>query len=421
MTPRRTFKVIQPRRIEQVTQSTDAGASPIDVALTATSAVETARLLETGPVHRGVLPNGIPVWLVVGHAEALAALNEPLLSLATNSGEMGGGDLAPEILAGMSSSLLNSDPPDHTRLRRLVSSVFTARRIEAMRPWISGLTDSLIDVFADRGEADLVAELATPLPIQVICELLGIPHADRGAFREWSNAFVAGVGSSHYPVAQVTEFVLYLRELVARKRTEPDDGLLSALIQARDEQQVLSEDELTSLIFLLIIAGHDTTLSLVGNGLFLLLTHPEQAAQLRAAPGRIADAVEEFLRLETPVPLSTFRIATGRVELGGAVLEPGDIVIVDFQAANRDASMFPDPAGLDLHRAAGRHLAFGHGIHYCLGAPLARLEGELAIGAMLRRFPDLRLAIPAEKVPRRAGMFMHGLESLPVRLGREDS
>ena len=393
---------------------TDAAA--VDIISTVADLEELARLRESGPVHRAVLPGGLEFWLVLRHAEALAALNDPRVSVGATIGMADGGMLSPEIRAAMFTSLMAADPPDHTRLRRLVSSVFTARRVEGMRPWIEEATEHLIDAFADRDEADLMAELAAPLPILVICELLGIPEADRSNFRDWSNACISGMGTPQFPVEKATEFVHYLRDLVARKRTEPDGALLSALIQSRDAAEALSDDELTSTVFLLILAGHDTTLSLIGSGLLLLMNHPDQAAELRADPQKVPRAIEEFLRFESPVPMGTFRLATEPFEIGGTRIEAGDMLMVCLQSANRDESVFGRPGSLDTARAEARHLAFGHGIHFCLGAQLARLEAEVAINAMLRRFPDLRLATPNEMIPWRGGLFVHGPISMPAHL-----
>jgi cytochrome P450 len=391
-------------------------SSVVDIVRTVADSGELARLRESGPVHRAVLPGGPEFWLVLGHGEVLAALSDPRLSVGGTLGMADGGLLSPDIRAAMFTSLMASDPPDHTRLRRLVSSVFTARRVEGMRAWIGEAADRLIDAFADHPEADLMAELAAPLPILVICELLGIPEADRSKFRAWSDACISGMGTPQFPVGQATEFVHYLRDLVARKRQEPDGALLSALIQARDDDEALSEDELTSTVFLLILAGHDTTLSLIGSGLLLLMTHPEQADRLRADPQEVPRAVEEFLRFESPVPMGTFRVAAEPFDLGGTRIEAGDMLMVCLQSANRDESAFTQADRLDTARAEARHLAFGHGIHFCLGAQLARLEGDVAISAMLRRFPDLALATTAESIPWRAGLFVHGPITVPARL-----
>jgi cytochrome P450 len=375
-------------------------------------------LLKQGPVHPAVLPNGLPVWLIVGYDEAIAALNDQRLSVAAMmaAGALDGGRLSPDMRDALLGSLTNVDPPDHTRLRRLVSSVFTARRVEAMRPWISQLTGELIDGFAQDDQVDLMAEFAAPLPILVITELLGIPEADRPQLRALSRTVISGLGSADFPVQDAIDFVEYLRGLVARRRDDPDEALISALIRARDEGGALSENELTAMIFLMIIAGHDTTVSLIGNGVYLLMAEPDRAARLREDPSLLPAAIEEFLRLESPVPAANFRAAIDSFEIGGTRISAGDLVAISLQVANRDDSQFSDPSRFDPARAEGRQLAFGHGTHFCLGAPLARLEGELAIGALLKRFPELRLAVPAADLTWSQASFVHRLETLPLLL-----
>ena len=377
-----------------------------------------AALRANGPVHRVLMPTGMPAWLVVGHQEATAALNDNRLSVAAmmEAGVLDGGKLTVEQRHALLKGLTNVDPPDHTRLRRLVSKVFTARRIEAMRPWISELTDDLIEKFADSSQVELMEQLATPLPMLVICELLGIPESDRTRFRAWSRAVISGLGFPDFPVADAVEFTAYLRHLIAEKRQRPDNGLISAMIQARDEGDALTEDELTSMATLMIIAGHDTTLGLIGNGMYRLMTEPDQAEKLRAEPGLLPGAIEEFLRLESPVPVANIRAALQPIDFGATRVEPGELVIIGLQAGNRDDAEFAAPDQLDLTRSSGRHLAFGQGIHYCLGAPLARLEGELAIGALLRRFPNLRLAVPATELRWKQALFVHRLDTLTLDL-----
>jgi cytochrome P450 len=378
----------------------------------------TAELQKRGPVHRATLPNGMPVWLVIGYDEAVAALNDRRLSAAAMlaAGALDGGKLSPDLRDALLRSLTNVDPPDHTRLRRLVSSVFTARRVEAMRPWVTRLTGELIDGFAQGDRVDLMAEFAAPLPILVISELLGIPDADRPRVRDWSRTIISGLGSPDFPVAAATQFVDYLRDLIAHRREQPDDALISGLIRARDENDALSANELTATIFLMIVAGHDTTLSLIGNGVHRLMTRPDQAARLREDPGLLPPAIEEFLRLESPVPVANFRAAVESFDISGTRISAGDLVAIGLQAANRDPSQFPEPSRLDPTRSQGRHLAFGHGMHFCLGAPLARLEGELAIGTLLRRFPALRLAVPAAELTWSRTTFMNRLDGLPLLL-----
>jgi cytochrome P450 len=378
-----------------------------------------AGLRARGPVHRVLMPTGMSAWLVVGHQEATAALSDNRLSVAAmmEAGVLDGGKLTVEQRHALLKGLTNVDPPDHTRLRRLVSKVFTARRIEAMRPWISQLTDDLIEKFADSSQVELMEQLATPLPMLVICELLGIPEQDRTRFRALSRAVISGLGSPDFPVDEAVEFTTYLRRLIAEKRERPDDGLISAMIQARDEGDALTEDELTSMATLMIIAGHDTTLGLIGSGMYRLMTEPNQAEKLRAEPSLLPGAIDEFLRLESPVPVANIRAALSPIDFGATRVEPGELVIIGLQAGNRDEAEFAAPDRFDMTRASGRHLAFGQGIHYCLGAPLARLEGELAIGALLRRFPKLRLAVPATELRWNQALFVHRLDTLTLALG----
>jgi cytochrome P450 len=371
-----------------------------------------------GPVHRVKMPNGALVWLVVGYEEAVAALSDPRLSVAAMmaSGMLDGGRLTPDLRDALLKGLTNSDPPDHTRLRRLVSSVFTMRRVEAMRPWITALTDELANQFAQHDEVDLMAQFAAPLPMLVISELLGIPESDRPRFQAWSRSLISGFGKPDFPVEAATDHVAYLRDLIAHKINHPDDGLISALIRAKDEDGALSTDELTAMITLMILAGHDTTLSLIGNGLYLLMKKPDFAARLRADPSLLPAAIEEFLRLEGPVPVANFRAAVESFDIQGVHIAAGDLVAISLQSANRDETTFPDAAEFDPGRSGRRHLAFGHGVHYCLGAPLARLEGEVAIGLLLRRFPKLRLAVAPDDLTWSEAVFVHRLDRLPLRL-----
>jgi cytochrome P450 len=316
--------------------------------------------------------------------------------------------------------MLNADPPDHTRLRRLVSTGFTARRVERLEPRIATITAELLDDMAGRTEVDLVDAFAFPLPIQVICELLGIPVADRDSFRTWSNTIVSG-GLIADPArmeqvrAAIGQLVGYIRNLLVDKRSRPADDLLSALLDPPEDTDRLTEDELVSMVFLMLIAGHETTVNLIANGVYLLLTHPDQLEQVRADPSLLAGAVEEFLRYESPVQTSTFRVTTEPVVYAGVEIPEGEPVLISLLAANRDDKVFTDADQLDVARKEAGHIAFGYGIHFCLGAALARLEGRIAIGALLTRFPHLRLAAPVEDLRWRPGMLIRGLAELPVR------
>ncbi|MGH3900745.1 MAG: cytochrome P450 family protein [Pseudonocardiaceae bacterium] len=377
-----------------------------------------AELAAAGPVHHIVLPTGEPAWLITGYDEARHALHDPrLIKSAATMAAIGRDLLAPEVFAAMTQHMLNSNPPDHTRLRRLVTAAFTRRRVEQLAPRIQQITDELLDAVTDSAQVDLIDSFAYPLPLTVICELLGVPVDHRTEFRDWSYIVVTGVmaGSDVY-VAAVTAMVGYLRELVEAKRAAPADDLLSALIVVRDGEDRLSEDELISMVFLLLIAGHETTVNLIGNGVLALLTHPEQLALLRSQPDRLPAAVEELLRFDGPLQVALARWTAEPVDIGGVTIPAGEIVIPGLLAANRDPACTAYPDTLDITRTDNPHVAFGHGIHHCLGAALARLEGRIALSTLLARFPRLRLAKPAEQLTWRPNVLMNGLATLPVAL-----
>jgi cytochrome P450 len=358
-----------------------------------------AEVRQLGPVHHITLADGHEAWLVMGHEEARLVLKDPRISkdmraaLATEGGVVAEGLPGPEFARHM----LAVDPPDHTRLRRLVSSAFSMRRVEDLRPRIQAIADDLLDALAARdpeASTDLVAAFAFPLPFTVICELLGVPEDERSSLgRGLVAMLVPTLTPADFAQAKKASdaVVSQLRQLVVAKHDAPGDDLVSALIAARDGDERLDTQELLSTIFQLIVAGHDTTTSFIGNAVVALLGDPTQIAKMRDEPDRIPAAVEELLRYDAPVPHSTFRYALEPIEIGGHTIPAGAQVIVCLAAANRDSSRFAEPDVLDLERAEGRHLAFGHGIHHCLGAPLARLEGQLALGSLLQRFPRLRL------------------------------
>jgi cytochrome P450 len=317
--------------------------------------------------------------------------------------------------------MLSSDPPDHTRLRRLVSAGFTARRIERLEPRITEIAEHLLDQMAGSVEVDLIDRYAFALPVQVIGELLGVPHEDRDAFRGWSTAIVEGSLSNDQARTQrmqtsLRDLAAYIRGLLARIRQSPADDLLSALLAVRDSGDRLTEDELVSMVFLMLVAGHETTMNLIGTGVFLLLTHPDQRRRLDEDPSLLPNAIEEFLRYESPVQTSTYRVTTEAVELAGVEIPAREPVLISLLSANRDGRRFDDPHRLDLARQDVGHLAFGHGIHFCLGAALARLEGRIAIEALLRRYPDLHLRVAVADLDWRPGLLVRGLSSLPVGL-----
>jgi hypothetical protein len=365
------------------------------------------------PVCRVDLADG-PVWLVTRYDDVRAALADPRLS--KNWRHL----LPPEAGAAVpveQEPMLMRDPPDHTRLRKLVSRSFTARRIAALRPRVAAIADELLDAVPVDAPFDLVERYAFPLPVQVICELLGVPAADRDRFGAWSRVLIDQSSPEEAQEADA-QLQAYLTELIARKRAEPDEALLSALIRvADDDGDRLSERELVSMATLLLIAGHETTTNLLGNAVLALLTRPDQLALLRARPELLPRAVEELLRFDGPVWNATFRFTTEDVELSGVTIPAASAVQLTLGSANRDDARFPDAAELRVDRDAGGHLAFGHGIHYCLGAPLARIEGEVALGALLARFPRWEAATDPAGLVFRRSTLIRGLQALPVRMG----
>ncbi|MGW1772712.1 cytochrome P450 family protein [Streptomyces sp. NPDC002104] len=374
------------------------------------------RMRAQGPVHRIVLTAGDPgpSWMIVGHEEARRALNHPALSKDWRAS----GSFADAELSAVNSNMLESDPPHHTRLRRLVSREFTARRMEGMRARIQQITDELLDAMAARPEhgGDLIDALAFPLPMTVICELLGVPDLDRARFRYWSNEIVSPT-SAEANAAANREMGAYLVELIGAKSKDPGEDLLSALIRTSDEDgDSLSSDEVIGMAFLLLVAGHETTVNLIANGVRALLAHPAQLAALRAdLDGLLDGAVEEMLRYDGPVQHTTFRYAREPFDVGGTTIPAGATVFVSLGGADRDPARFADPGAFDIGRAPQGHLAFGHGIHFCIGAPLARMEGRIAIRSLLERFPDLAEDPEAGPPAWLPGSLMHGVSRLPLR------
>jgi cytochrome P450 PksS len=320
-------------------------------------------------------------------------------------------------LSLINQDMLSQDPPNHTRLRALVGKAFTPRLVERLRPRIQQLAAESLDRIAPLGKADLIEDYAFPIPITVIAELLGVPVEDRDRFRSWSNAFISApptAESIERLASAVEDYVEYFRRLFELRRREPQDDLISALVRVEQDGDRLSEPELFSMASLMLIAGHETTVNLIGNGTLALLQHPDQLERLRREPELIRSAIEELLRHSGPVEAATERYAAEDIEIGGVTIRRGELVHVMLSSANRDGSRFVDPDEVDLTRDTRQHLAFGHGIHYCVGAALARLEGQVAIGALIQRFPSLRLMVPPEELVWRPGIVIRGLAHLPV-------
>ncbi|MFF9508699.1 cytochrome P450 [Streptomyces sp. NPDC014724] len=368
------------------------------------------KLRATGPVHTVRTDDFDRVWLVVGYDEGRAVLADQRFGKEWQ-GLVDRPDGHDPIFANM----LELDAPHHTRLRKLVTREFTARRVEALRPRVQQITDELLDAMVPAGRADLVDALAFPLPMTVICELIGVPDLDRNAFRRLSNSIVTPATPEQEREA-VAAMGAYLGELIEDKRCSPGDDLMSALVKARDEEgDGLSPDELVGMAFLLLVAGHETTVNLISNGVRALLDHPDQLAVLRADFDLIDGAVEEMLRYDGPVETATFRFPREAVRVGRRVIPAGEPVLVSLAGADRDAGRYPEADRFDIRRDAQGHLAFGHGIHFCLGAPLARMEGRIAIRSLLERCPGLVRDTDGGEPDWLPGMLIRGVRGLPVR------
>ena len=369
-------------------------------------------------------PGGPSAWMVTRLEEAVQVLKNQLftvdpLTISSNDDQpssprgLGGGGVLGGLLGH---SMIAVDEPDHRRLRSLVSKAFTPKYIQSLRPGIQQIADDLLDRVQDQGHMDLVMEYAFPLPITVISNMLGVPSDGRALIREWSELFSGGGSARQDPsrVLITQTFATYLSQLIAEKRARPQEDLISQLVQIEEAGDRLDEDELLSMIALLIFAGHETTSNLIGNGMLMLFDNPAQFQRLKADLSLVPTAVEEFLRYNGPVLSPAPRYATEEVTLGGQHIQKGDMVLTMLGSANHDESQFTQPEELDIARSLNRHVAFGHGIHACLGAPLARLEGDIAFTTLLRRLPGLRLAMPRDAVTWRGGFALHSITSLSV-------
>lgn len=372
-------------------------------------------LRATDPITRVQLPFGEPCWLLTRYDDVRSMLADPRFSRAATIGTDVGrmSEFFP-----IEDSILGMDAPEHTRIRRLVSATFTARRMQALRGRAQEVVDDLLDAMADAPQpVDLVQAVALPLPITMICELLGVPFDDRERFHGWANIFMTSSGFSVEELLDAHgQLTGYLADLIARRRVQPTDDILGALVAARDDDDsVITEGELVSLAMAILVAGYETTANQLGKFVLCLLDTPEQLAILRARPDLTANAVEELMRF---IPLSAGAqiayLATEDVELGGVLIRAGESVIASTASANRDEAAFPHADRLDVERSDIFQLGFGHGAHFCLGAHLARVELQVALESLLRRFPDLRLAVPAGDVPWKDGSAVWGLEALPV-------
>ncbi|WP_405493387.1 cytochrome P450 [Streptomyces sp. NBC_00096] len=388
--------------------------APEGVDVTADPYPAFAALREKSSVHRIHAPGSGDVWLVLGRDEVRAGLTDPRLRNDIRHSSTWDSDGGHAIGLNM----LQVDAPQHTRLRSLVAREFTAGRVDALQPRVQRIADELLDALPEAGTADLVAGYALPLPLTVICELLGVPTTDQGLFHDWSAELVAPT-SPAAAAAAGGEMAAYFASLIAAKAGDPGQDLMSALVRASSEEGGLSPEELLGMAFLLLVAGHETTVNLISGGLLNLLRHPDQLAALRADPSLIDGAVEEMLRHDGPVTVAAFRHAAEPLEIDGVHIPAGDTVMLSLAAASRDPRHFPDPDRFDIRRPARGHLAFGHGIHHCLGAPLARVEGRTALTTLLRRLPDLALDADPGSLVRRPHAMLRGVAALPARWTRQ--
>jgi cytochrome P450 PksS len=380
------------------------------------------RMREDAPVCRVRFGRWFLAWLVTRYADVLAVLRDERFTKnphqAKLAGARGNEMRLLQITTPITRNLLSLDPPDHTRLRALVQKAFTAGLVENMRTRMESVAEELLDRAAGQGRMrmDVVRDYALPLPMTIITEMLGVPLADRERFRRWADAIidVSGVPQALWAAINGLRFLRYNRRLIRSRRKNPANDLLTSLIAAEETGQKLDESELLNMIFILLIAGYETTVNLIGNGTLTLLEHPAEMAKLLSEPSRMPSAVEELLRHESPVELATPRWTLCDVTLAGMTIPKGSLVWAGIASANRDPQQFEHPDALDLSREPNRHLSFGQGIHYCVGSPLARLEAQIAFTTLLGRFPHLRLAEPRKALRWRKSPVLRGLEALPV-------
>jgi cytochrome P450 PksS len=378
-----------------------------------------ARMRQEAPVARILSPTQhVPMWIVSRYRDTQELLRDARFT--KDRYKLADEDrlryFRVEEIGQIDKHMLNSDPPVHTRLRALVSQAFTARRVEALRPRISAISQQLLEAFPPGQSVDLLEAFAFPLPITVIAELLGVPAEDQPRFREWTTTLLSPPRSNNLEPLRKTAVQLqqYFQGFLARRRAEPRDDLTSALLSAEEHGERLTAVELTSMVFLLMVAGHETTVNLITNGVWALLRHPDQLERLRAEPALIESAVEEMLRYCGPVRHTTSRFALQDTEFLGQTIPAGEMIMASLLSANHDPEQFAEPERFDITRTPNRHLSFGSGTHFCLGAPLARLEAMIAIHLLLEHLPRLRLAVDPSTLRWRTGLLIHGLEQLPV-------
>ncbi|HEX6292827.1 MAG TPA: cytochrome P450 [Herpetosiphonaceae bacterium] len=373
------------------------------------------------PVSKARMGRLINMYVLARYDDALSMLKDKrfVRNRSTATGKARRTPIPlPKVFSAMAKSMIIEDEPEHRRLRNLVHQAFTPRTVANLEGRIESLAHELLDTAERQGTVDLLDAYAQPIPVTVIAEMLGIPEADRAAFRQWTGVFTRSlsVRNMFRLYLDVRAIIGFMRDLIARRRADPRDDLLTALIQAEDEGQQLSEDELVSMVVLLLLAGYETTINLIANGTRTLLTHPDQLALLREQPALIGSAVEEILRFDSPVASTKPNYTVEEVTVSGVTIPKGAMVMPLIASANRDERVFDNPDTFDITRTPNKHIAFGHGIHFCLGAPLARLEGKIALRTLIARYPELRLAVEPSEIRYVDRPLMHRLRSLPVTL-----
>ncbi|MBA3868422.1 MAG: cytochrome P450 [Anaerolineae bacterium] len=382
-----------------------------------------AQLRAENPVYRMTLnrPANNPLWIITRYQDVASILKDERFvkdrKNALTPDQMPKADWRPAFFHIMDNNMLAMDAPDHTRLRVLVHKVFTPARVEQMRLRVQQLADELLDTAAQNKHFDLIEHYALPIPLTVICEVLGIPAADIDKIHRWKKSLMSSVSQPLQRLSKFASFIgflNYIRNLCHNRRVDPQDDLISALAQADENGEMLSDEELQGMVVLLLVAGHETAVSLISNGTLALLEYPDQFDLLRQNPTLIKSATEEILRYYPSIETATDRYAREDVTIEGITIPRGGQVRVVIASANRDPSQFENPDTLDLTRENNKHLSFGQGIHYCMGAPLARLEGHIAFNTLLARMPNLRLDVPIDSLQWRSGLTFRRLETMPV-------
>ena len=380
-----------------------------------------ARLRAEAPVFPVTVRGGQRAWLVTHYDDVLAVLKNDQHFVKDPKNAMTFEQLKkapkiPPMFRALERNMLSLDAGDHDRLKALVHKAFTPRMIEQMRDQTQAVTDAALDNFQRKGSMDLIADFALPVPLTIIGRILGVPESDNHRFNSWTRAFIeiGGGGNPLFLIPSMLAFMGYLKKLIRERRIRPRDDLISGLVKAQEGNDQLTDDEVLAMIFLLLSAGHETTVNLIGSGALALLEHPDQIIKLRDQPELIKPAVEELVRYVVPAEMTTQRYATQDVTIAGITIPRGEMVLGVLASANRDPKHFENPDVVNIARENNKHLSFGQGMHYCLGAPLSRLEAQIALSTLFRRVPNLRVSIAPEQIRWRSGFIVRGLESLPV-------